>query len=233
MRKVTAVPAVFLGLALLTVVVAAATAQARSEKAQVTTVTLSGWSSGRPRTTSSNRSSTRSTGRTRPIQIDYSVIQGDYPVAMTARFAAQNPPDVFYVDSSKLLDVGEAGRAPAAEQLHQGEQVRHEQVHPGSAQCVQGREERSTGSRRTGRRSRWRSTGRCYARPGPRSRPDLGRATHDRPEDRIVERGARTASRSACPPTGRACSRSSSRTRARSRTCSRRRSPRPSTTTSA
>ena len=47
MRKVTAVPAVLLGLALVTVVVAAATAQARTEKAQVTTITLSGWSAGK------------------------------------------------------------------------------------------------------------------------------------------------------------------------------------------
>ncbi len=34
------------------------------------------------------------------IKVDYSVINGDYPTAMTARFAAHNPPDVFYVDSS-------------------------------------------------------------------------------------------------------------------------------------
>ena len=34
------------------------------------------------------------------IKVDYSVINGDYSTAMTARFAAHNPPDVFYVDSS-------------------------------------------------------------------------------------------------------------------------------------
>ena len=46
MRKVLAASAALLGFALLTVVVAAATAQARSDRtAQATTVTLSGWSS--------------------------------------------------------------------------------------------------------------------------------------------------------------------------------------------
>ena len=46
MRRVTAVAAAILGLALLTVVVSA-TAQARSGKIQATTVTLSGWSAGK------------------------------------------------------------------------------------------------------------------------------------------------------------------------------------------
>ena len=45
------------------------------------------------------------------IKVDYSVINGDYPTAMTARFAAHNPPDVFYVDSSLASDLGAAGRA--------------------------------------------------------------------------------------------------------------------------
>ncbi len=47
MRKLTAVPAALLGLALVTVVVAAATAQARTEKTQATNITLSGWSAGK------------------------------------------------------------------------------------------------------------------------------------------------------------------------------------------
>jgi multiple sugar transport system substrate-binding protein len=34
------------------------------------------------------------------IKVNYNVINGDYPTAMTARFSAHNPPDVFYVDSS-------------------------------------------------------------------------------------------------------------------------------------
>ncbi len=103
MRKVLAASAAFLSLALLTVVVGAATAQARSEKsAQVQTVTLSGWSSS-PEENDLLTQVVATFNRTHPnIKIDYSVIQGDYPTAMTARFAAHNPPDVFYVDSSKF-----------------------------------------------------------------------------------------------------------------------------------
>lgn len=33
------------------------------------------------------------------IKVDYRVIEGDFTAAMTAAFAAKNPPDVFYVDS--------------------------------------------------------------------------------------------------------------------------------------
>jgi multiple sugar transport system substrate-binding protein len=84
-------------------VVAAATAQARSEKSsQATTVTLSGWSSS-PEENALLTQVVARFNRTHPsINVDYTIIQGDYPVAMTARFAAKNPPDVFYVDSSKF-----------------------------------------------------------------------------------------------------------------------------------
>jgi multiple sugar transport system substrate-binding protein len=103
MRKAIAIPAVLLGLALLTVVVAAATAQARSDKnAQVATVTLSGWSSSPEENELLNQVVATFNRTHNSVKIDYSVIQGDYPVAMTARFAAHNPPDVFYVDSSKF-----------------------------------------------------------------------------------------------------------------------------------
>ena len=101
MRKTIAVPAVLLALALLTVVVAAATAQARSEKkAQVTNVTLSGWSAGKTEDDLLQQIVNDFNSSHPAIHVDYSVINGDYATAMTARFAAHNPPDVFYVDSS-------------------------------------------------------------------------------------------------------------------------------------
>src|SRR5580765_7764368 len=101
MRKVTAVPAVLLGLALVIVVVAA-TAQARTEKTQATTITLSGWSAGKTED-DLLQSMVDTFNSTHPnIHVDYSIINGDYTTAMTARFAAQNPPDVFYVDSARL-----------------------------------------------------------------------------------------------------------------------------------
>ena len=34
------------------------------------------------------------------INVKYEPVAGDYPAAMTAKFSAQEPPDVFYVDSS-------------------------------------------------------------------------------------------------------------------------------------
>jgi multiple sugar transport system substrate-binding protein len=109
MRKVLTASAAFLSLALLAVVVAAATAEARSEKAQATTVTLSGWSSS-PEENALLAQVVAAFNKTHPsIKVDYSVIQGDYPTAMTARFAARNPPDVFYVDSSKFPEWAKQG----------------------------------------------------------------------------------------------------------------------------
>jgi ABC-type glycerol-3-phosphate transport system substrate-binding protein len=96
MRKVFAASAAFLVLALFTVVVTGATA-AGSENAQATTVTLSGWSSS-PEENDLLTQVVATFNRTHPnIKVDYTIIQGDYPTAMTARFAAHNPPDVFYV----------------------------------------------------------------------------------------------------------------------------------------
>jgi multiple sugar transport system substrate-binding protein len=102
MRRARAAVAATVVLALLTVVVAAA-ADARSEKATATTVTLSGWSAGKTED-DLFQGVIDVFNNTHPnIHVDYSVINGDYTTAMTARFAAQNPPDVFYVDSARLL----------------------------------------------------------------------------------------------------------------------------------
>jgi multiple sugar transport system substrate-binding protein len=94
MRKVSAA---LVALALLAVVVVVATAQAGTK---TTTVTLAGWSAGADED-NLLRQIVSSFEKSHPsIKVDYSVINGDYPTAMTARFAAHNPPDVFYVDSS-------------------------------------------------------------------------------------------------------------------------------------
>lgn len=102
MRRVFAASAVLLSLALLALVVVASGAQARSERAQVTNITLSGWSAGKSED-DLFQTVVDVFNTTHPnIHVDYSVINGDYPTAMTARFAARNAPDVFYVDSAVL-----------------------------------------------------------------------------------------------------------------------------------
>ncbi len=94
MRRVSAVLAASL-LVLVAIVVASAQASTK-----VTTVTLSGWSSG-PDGDALLQQIVNTFNKTHTsVQISYSVINGDYTSAMTARFAAHNPPDVFYVDSS-------------------------------------------------------------------------------------------------------------------------------------
>jgi multiple sugar transport system substrate-binding protein len=89
-------------LALIAVVAAAvvASAQAHTKAVEVTTINFSGWSSG-PDEDNLLKQVVATFEKTHPaIKVNYSVINGDYPTAMTARFAAHNPPDVFYVDSS-------------------------------------------------------------------------------------------------------------------------------------
>ncbi len=101
MRRARAAVAVTVVLALLTVVVAAA-ADARSEKATATTVTLSGWSAGKTEDDLFQQVVDTFNSTHPNIHADYSVINGDYATAMTARFAAHNPPDLFYIDSAVL-----------------------------------------------------------------------------------------------------------------------------------
>jgi len=89
----------FLGF-VLAVALLAVGAQAKTTHATATTVTLSGWSAGADED-ALLRQVIKKFEQTHPsIKVDYSVINGDYPTAMTARFAAHNPPDVFYVDSA-------------------------------------------------------------------------------------------------------------------------------------
>lgn len=100
MRRAFAASVGMLTLALLALVLVASGAQARPE--QATTVTLSGWSAGKTED-DVFQTVVDAFNRTHPnIHVEYSVINGDYPTAMTARFAAHNPPDIFYVDSAVL-----------------------------------------------------------------------------------------------------------------------------------
>ena len=94
MRRVAAILVIAV-LALVAVIVA--TAQASTK---VTTITLSGWSSG-PDEDQLLQQIVNTFNKTHPsIKVNYSVINGNYTEALTARFAARNAPDVFYVDSS-------------------------------------------------------------------------------------------------------------------------------------
>ncbi len=88
-------------LALAAVVALVATAaQAGTHKAKVANVTLAGWSSG-PDEDALVQQMVDQFNKTHPtVHATWSVINGNYTEAMTARFAAHNPPDVFYVDSS-------------------------------------------------------------------------------------------------------------------------------------
>jgi multiple sugar transport system substrate-binding protein len=90
---------VILGL-VIAVVLLAATAQAGTRGAKVTNVTLSGWSSGPDEDALLQQVIAKFNATHPTIHADFAVINGDYGTAMTARFAAHNPPDVFYVDSS-------------------------------------------------------------------------------------------------------------------------------------
>jgi multiple sugar transport system substrate-binding protein len=92
---------VVLGL-LAAVVLLAATAQAGMRTQKVTNVTVAGWSSGPDEDALVQQMVDKFNATHSSIHATWTVINGDYPTAMTARFAAHNAPDVFYVDSSVI-----------------------------------------------------------------------------------------------------------------------------------
>jgi multiple sugar transport system substrate-binding protein len=75
-------------------------AQAGTRTAQVTNVTLAGWTSGKDEDTLLRQVVAKFNREHPTIHADLSVINTDYPGSMAKRFAAHDPPDVFYVDSS-------------------------------------------------------------------------------------------------------------------------------------
>jgi multiple sugar transport system substrate-binding protein len=67
-------------------------------------VTLSGWASSNVET-NLLKQVLRGFSKTYPqVHVAYAPINGDYPAAMLAKFAARTPPDVFYVDSNVIPD---------------------------------------------------------------------------------------------------------------------------------
>src|SRR3954454_19625512 len=76
----------------------------RVAQVKKTTVTLTGWASS-PAETAALRTTIRGFERSHPkYTVNYAPINGDYPAAMLAKFAARRPPDVFYVDSNVAPD---------------------------------------------------------------------------------------------------------------------------------
>ena len=84
------------------VVALAATAQAGLKTQKVTNVTLAGWSSGPDEDALVQQMVNKFNSTHSSVHATWTVINGDYGAAMTARFAAHNAPDVFYVDSSVI-----------------------------------------------------------------------------------------------------------------------------------
>src|SRR3954467_3585867 len=90
------------------IVIAGAQARAllpdRAASAKKTTITLTGWASS-PAETSALRTTITGFERShKNYTVNYAPINGDYPAAMLAKFAARKPPDVFYVDSNVAPD---------------------------------------------------------------------------------------------------------------------------------
>jgi multiple sugar transport system substrate-binding protein len=106
-RNKLLLPGVVLALVVMACIAAAAsqgkTAGATGTQASGE-VTLAGWASS-PTETKLLRQVIRGFEKTFPsIKVNYAPISGDYPAAMLAKFAARNPPDVFYVDSNVAPD---------------------------------------------------------------------------------------------------------------------------------
>jgi multiple sugar transport system substrate-binding protein len=110
-------------LAALVGIMVVAGAQARAllpDKASAvkkTTVTLTGWASS-PAETAALRTTIQGFERSHPnFTVNYAPINGDYPAAMLAKFAARRPPDVFYVDSNVAPDWESQGVLQPLDQL--------------------------------------------------------------------------------------------------------------------
>jgi len=101
MRKASAL---LVALVAVAVTVLATTAQAKTKGAKASTITLSGWSAGADEDNLLQQVVNTFEKSHPTIKVNYSVINGDYPTAMLARFSARRPPDVFYVDSNVAPD---------------------------------------------------------------------------------------------------------------------------------
>jgi multiple sugar transport system substrate-binding protein len=103
-RLLTFVLASVVGMVLITGAQARVAGPERTATAKKTTVTLTGWASSAAET-AALRTVIRGFERSHPkYTVNYAPINGDYPAAMLAKFAARRPPDVFYVDSNVAPD---------------------------------------------------------------------------------------------------------------------------------
>ncbi len=68
------------------------------------TVVLSGWQASGEEGTALTKTLDAFKAKYPNITLDYQPIATDYPTAMAAKFSAQEPPDLFYVDSSVAQD---------------------------------------------------------------------------------------------------------------------------------
>jgi multiple sugar transport system substrate-binding protein len=82
------------------IAVFAAGAQAGTHGAKVVNVTLAGWSAGADEDALLKQVVARFNQTHPTVHADLSMINTDYTGSMAKRFAAHDPPDVFYVDSS-------------------------------------------------------------------------------------------------------------------------------------
>jgi multiple sugar transport system substrate-binding protein len=92
---------VVVGLVVMAVALAA-TAQAGHKSVKVTNVTFAGWSSGPDEDALDQQMANAFNASHKNIHVSWTVINGNYGQVMTAKFAAHNSPDVFYVDSSVI-----------------------------------------------------------------------------------------------------------------------------------
>jgi multiple sugar transport system substrate-binding protein len=93
-----------LGLLVLAGVLVASSAQAGHKTQKVVNVTFAGWSSGQDEDALDVQMADAFNKTHAGIHVSWTPIGGNYTEAMTARFAAHNAPDVFYVDSSVIGD---------------------------------------------------------------------------------------------------------------------------------
>ena len=106
------------------------------------------------------------------ITVDYQPVAGDYPAAMTAKFSAGEPPDLFYVDSSvapEWIDEGvlEDLEPLAAERGFDTSAV----LSRATSTRSRARTAASSASRRTAIRWRWPTTPTCSRLPASSRRP--------------------------------------------------------------
>ncbi len=176
------------------------------------TVTLAGWASS-PTETKLLRQVIRGFEKTFPgIKVDYAPISGDYPAAMLAKFAARNPPDVFYVDSNVAPDWIKQRVLEPLDPFVAKSKLKTAAFFPSLLNGFKGPDRKLYGFPKDWSPLAMQTNNRLFKNSNVKVAEDVGRAQRGGEE----AEGSRTAGRSACRPAGTGCSRSSIRTAARS-----------------